>query len=179
MVILNFKISRRCAVQQTRRILLIVSILMLVLYGPALAQMGHAGEGGHGGKSPHGEMGHGKSVYDASCWTETLTEEQKAKVAQLRLEKKKIKYLTKAQIKAKKVELAILVTQDNPNQSAIEKKIEEILDLKREKMRKIYAIKIEIRKLLTPEQRVLFDMKMIKKAYHGKHHGHKEGHGER
>ena len=168
--------------KKSRNLLLVISILLLAFNAPAFAQSGHSGEGGHGSKSHHGVTGHGKSIHEASCWTETLTEEQKDQLAKLRLEKKKIKYLIKAQIKVKKVELATLVTQDNPDKMAIDRKIEEILELKREKMQKIYAIKLEIRKMLTPEQRILFDMKMLKKAYMGKghgHYGHKTGHGKR
>ncbi len=137
------------------------------------------GAGGHGSKSHHEEMGHGKGMHGPSCWMETMTEEQKAKAAKMRLEFKKVKYLLKAQMKVKKVELATLVTQDSPDQNAIDKKIEEILKLKREKMQKKYALKVAMRNMLTPEQRVSFDMHMLKKAYHGKGHGHKRGHGYR
>lgn len=160
--------------QKLRLGLLICSIFAVALSAPAFAQMGHMSEGGHGMKSQHREMVHGKSPYEASCWTETLTEEQKAKLAQLKLEYKKVKYLIKAQIRVKKIELATLVTQDNPDQSAINTKIDEILDLKREKMRKTYAFKVALRSMLTPDQRVLFDMKLLKKAAHGKHHGKKK-----
>ena len=162
-----------------RNMLLVISTLILATSAPAFAQTGHTGEGGHSIKSHHGEIGHGKGIYEASCWTETLTEEQKAKRAQMRLEFKKVKFLIKAQIKVKKVELAVLVTQDNPDQMAIERKIEEILVLKKEKMQKKYAYKVALRNMLTPEQRVLFDMKMLKKAYKGKSYGHKKGHGYR
>ena len=161
------------------KMLLVISILLLAFNAPAFAQMGHMKEGGHAMKPHHMEMGHGKGIYDASCWTETLTEEQKAKRAQMRLEYKKEKLLIKAKIKVKKVELATLVTQDNPDQSSMERQIEEILELKREKMRATYAYKVALRNMLTPEQRVLFDMKLLKKAYKGKGHGHKKGKGYR
>ena len=162
-----------------RNMLIVMSTLIFAAGVPAFAQTGHTGGGGHGMKSHHGEMRHGKGIYEASCWTETLTDEQKAKRAQMRLDFKKEKFLIKAQIKVKKIELATLVTQDNPDRSAIEQKIEEVLELKRQKMRKKYAYKIALRNMLTPEQRVLFDMGMLKKAYKGKGHGHKKGHGYR
>lgn len=162
-----------------RNLLLVISTLIFAANVPAFAQTGHTGVGGHAMKSHHEEPRHGKSIYEASCWTETLTDEQKAKRAQMRLEFKKVKFLIKAQIKVKKIELATLVTQDTPDRSAIERKIDEVLELKREKMRKKYAYKVALRNMLTPEQRVLFDMKMLKKAYKGKGHGHKKGHGYR
>jgi Spy/CpxP family protein refolding chaperone len=149
---------------------------MLAVNAPAFAQMGHMKEGGHSSKSQQGETGHGKGLHDASCWMETLTDEQKAKAAKMRLEFKKVKSLLKAQITVKKVELATLVTQDSPDQNAINKKIDEILDLKREKMRKKYAFKVAMRSMLTPEQRVSFDMHLLKKALHGTGHGYQKGH---
>jgi Spy/CpxP family protein refolding chaperone len=159
--------------------LLIFSILLLGLNAPALAQMGHMKEGTHSSKPQHREMGHGKGMHEASCWMKSLTAEQKATGAKLRLEFKKVKSLLKAKITVKKVELAILVTQDSPDQNAIDKKINEILELKREKMRKKYAFKVDMRSILTPEQRVSFDMHLLKKAQHGKGHGYKKEHGYR
>jgi Spy/CpxP family protein refolding chaperone len=166
-------------VKNSRNLLLVISIILLAFHAPAFAQMGHMKEGGHATKPHHTEMGHEKGMHGASCWMETMTEEQKAKAAKMRLEYKKVKFLLKAQIKVKKVELATLVTQDSPDQSAINKKIEEVLDLKREKMQKKYAFKVAMRSMLTPEQQVSFDMHMLKKALHGKGHGHKKGHGYR
>ena len=165
--------------QKSRNMILVFSILMLALNAPALAQMGHMKEGDHSSKPRHEKMDHGKGMHDASCWMETLTDEQKAKAAKMRLELKKVKSLLKAQITVKRVELATLVTQDNPDNNAIDKKIDEILELKREKMRKKNAFKVAMRSMLTPEQRVSFDMHLFKKALHGKGHGYKKGHGYR
>ena len=159
--------------------LLVISIFMLVFTAPAFAQMSHMREGGDATETHHEEMDQEKERHDDACWMKSMTDEQKAKAAKMRLKFKKVKYHLKAQITVKKVELATLVTQDNPDQDAINKKIEEILDLKREKMQKKYAYKVALRGMLTPEQRVSFDMHMLKKAYHGKGHGHKGGHGYR
>lgn len=161
--------------QKSRFLPLVFSIFLAAFSAPAFAQMGQMSESGQSMKSPHGEMAHGKSTYDASCWRDTLTEEQKAKIAKMRLGFKKKKYHIKAQIKVKKVELATLVAQDAPNQRDIEGKIDEILGLKKEKMRLKAAFKVSVRNELTPEQRVLFDMEILEKAYHGKKHGHKKG----
>ena len=74
----------------------------------------------------------------------------------------------------KKVELAPLVTEDQPDQNAINQKIDEILELKRGKMRKKYAFKVEVRRILTPDQRIFFDKKLFKKALHDKLHADKK-----
>jgi Spy/CpxP family protein refolding chaperone len=166
--------SRRRFMQKSKLILSVFTIFLVTFSAPVFAQMGHMSERGHGMKSSHGEMSHSKSTYDAACWTETLTEEQKAKMAQMRTEYKKKKYLLKAQIKVKKVELATLVTQDKPDQKAIEEKIDEISELIEKKMELKAAFNVSVRAELTPEQRVLFDMGMLKKAFHGKGHGYKK-----
>ncbi len=161
--------------QKTRNLLLVFSLLLLALNAPALAQM----SGMHEGKGQHREMGSEKGMHGGACWMESLTDEQKAKAAKMRLEYKKAKSLLKAQIKVKKVELVTLVTEDNPDQPAIDKKIDEILALKKQKMQKKYAYKIALRNMLSPEHRVSFDMSLLKKTVHGKGHGYKKKHGDR
>ena len=165
--------------QKLRMMVLSFTMIFLAFNAPTFAQMGHMKEGGHSSKAPQEKMGHGQGMHDASCWMETLTDEQKAKAAKMRLEFKKVKSLLKAQITVKKVELATMVAQDNPDQNAINKKIDEVLELKREKMQKKYAFKVAMRSMLTPEQQVSFDMHLLKKALHGKGHGYKKRHGYR
>ena len=90
----------------------------------------------------------------------------------LHLDFEKVKSRLLARITVNKVELATLMTQDNPDQNAIDKTIHEILELKKEKLQKKYMFKVNMRKMLTPEQRVLFDKQLFKKALNGKGHGH-------
>ncbi|MCA9473739.1 MAG: periplasmic heavy metal sensor [Nitrospirales bacterium] len=163
--------------QKTAQAILLSSIMMFLFSAPVLADMDHMQKGHHTGHH-RGDMNYGKKSHEVSCWTETLTDDQKAKFAKMRLELKKAKSLLKAQIKVKKIELVTLVTEDNPDQSAIDQKINEILALKKQKMQKKYAFKIAIRSMLTPEQRVQFDMSLLKKAVHGKGQGYqkKSGH---
>jgi Spy/CpxP family protein refolding chaperone len=77
----------------------------------------------------------------------------------------------KAKIKNLKVELAMLVTTDKPDTNAINKKIDELTKLKNDKMREKYKYIIAKRKVLTAEQQVLFDTRVIQKAMHGKGKG--------
>ena len=71
-----------------------------------------------------------------------------------------------------KVELALLITSDSPSKKEINSKIDQVLKLKGEKMHLAADHKVEVRKLLTTEQRVSFDTHVLKKAYRGKK-GHK------
>ena len=133
----------------------------LVLNTAALAdEQGMSQMGGHHGMK---------------CWRASLTEEQSTKYAQLKLAFKQKVLPLKAKIKQAKIDLALLVGTDNPNQNAIDKKIDEIAKMKAEKMRLKTAHRIEVRKLLTPEQRVSFDMKLLKKASRDRKGSHHRG----
>ena len=74
----------------------------------------------------------------------------------------------KAQAKAIKADLAVLAVADEPDSAAINAKIDELLALKRTMMINKYEYVAAQRKLLTPEQRVSFDMTVIKRSKHGK-----------
>jgi len=120
-------------------------------------------------------MGSGKHRGGES-WKSTLSDSQKKQIAKLKLDHKKQAYPVKAKITQAKVELAMLITADTPKQGEINQKIDELVKLKAEKMRLKAAHKIEVRKVLNKDQRVLFDIKMMKKALHGKKGGHRKGH---
>ena len=115
---------------------------------------------------------HGRHGMD---WKASLSESQNKQLASLKLDYKKQVYPLKLRLKQAKLELAELIATDKPNQRNIDKKIDEIVKLKAEKMRIKVAHKIAVRKILNSDQQVLFDLKMMKKAFHGKkggHHGH-------
>ncbi len=113
-------------------------------------------------------QGSGYAMGRGSSWKSTLSDEQRKKITRLKLDYKKKAIPLKLRIKQANVELAMLITKDSPNKKNIDKKIDEILKLKGEKMRLKTDHKIAVRKLLNDEQRVQFDMKALKKAYHGK-----------
>jgi len=108
-------------------------------------------------------------------WKASLSESQQDQLAKLKLDYKKDKYLLKTKLKQAKIELAILVTSDKPDQKALDNKINEIVQLKSKKMHTKVKHKIAVRKILNKEQRVKFDMKVLKKAFHGKKRGKKHG----
>ena len=150
-------------------LLLIIGTLMgsLGLTTTALAD--------HGRGMHDGGMYGGKSM-PGMCWKVTLTDEQRAKLAKVKLDYMKAKAPIKAKMKSVKVDLAILVTTDKPDMNAINKKIDELTKLKNDKIKEKYKYIAAKRKVLNDEQRVLFDMKIIKKAMKGKHKGgHKGG----
>ncbi len=127
---------------------------------------GKHGGGKHGGMHRGGKHG-GPHLY-GDDWRETLTDEQKAQLDRLHVAYAKTKAPRKARMKALKVELATLATAAEPSQKAIDAKIDQLLQTKREAMRAKYAYIADQRKVLTPEQQVSFDMHLIHKTMHGK-----------
>jgi Spy/CpxP family protein refolding chaperone len=128
--------------------------------------------GMHGDWSGHGFGGY---CHDDS-WKSDLSDNQQKEVQKARLGYLKKKDLIKAKLKQAKVEFATLLTEDSPSHSAINKKIDEISKLDSEKLRAKADYKIQIRKILNADQRVKFDMALMKKATSGKQgfrHGHR------
>ncbi|MEE8388627.1 MAG: hypothetical protein V3R65_08630 [Acidiferrobacterales bacterium] len=102
-------------------------------------------------------------------WRQTLSDQQRAKIDKLKLEYVKKKLALKAHKKVIKVELSLLATKDNPGTTEINKKIDQFIKLKNKILRNKYAHLIAVRKILTREQRVSFDLGVMKKARQGRH----------
>lgn len=111
--------------------------------------------------------GHGE---EAMRWKQTLTEDQKMKADKMHLELKKAMSVLDAKVKLKEAELNTMVTKDKPDTNAIHGKIGEIAELKKEMMTKKYDHILEMRSMLTPEQRVSFDLGISGWMHHeGRH----------
>lgn len=126
------------------------------------------------GMGPGGMMGgmHCGQGMRGACWKDTLTDEQRDKLAKIKLDHMKVQAPLKAEMKTIKVDLALLVTADKPDSAAINKKIDELTRLKNAKMKEKYKYLAAKRKVLNNKQRVLFDMHVIKKAMKGKKKGY-------
>jgi Spy/CpxP family protein refolding chaperone len=86
-----------------------------------------------------------------------LTEDQQKKVQALDLETEKAILPVRAQIEVKTAELKSLALSENPDKSAIDKKVEDIGTLRTQIMKKKIQNKLAVRAILTPDQRVEFD----------------------
>lgn len=147
----------------------VVVMLISIIAGLGFSAVASAergmGKGGMGGGMYCGQGMH------AACWKETLTDEQRTKLAKIKLDHMQIQAPVKAKMKTIKVDLALLVTADKPDTTAINKKIDELTKLKNAKMKEKYRYIAAKRKVLNNDQQVLFDMKVIKKAMKGKQKG--------
>jgi len=132
----------------------------------ALAQGGDQGHE-HGQKKEKAEakeegkcqgMMGGDMGKEMPAWKESLTEEQKMKADKMHLELKKAMSILEAKANLKEAELNGLITQDNPDTKAIQSNINDIMEIKKEMMIKKYDHMVEMRTILTPEQRLSFDL---------------------
>lgn len=85
-----------------------------------------------------------------------LSTEQIQKIEKLRLERQKTVLTLKTKIKSAHLDLQGLIMEGS-DQKILDKKIEEIGKMKTELMKKRVAHRMEIRNLLTDEQKVIFD----------------------
>ena len=106
---------------------------------------------------------HGDMRDSRDNWKSSLSDKQQKDIDKLRLTYKRSKYLLKAKMKQAKVEFALLITTDNPGKSDINNKIDQITKLKNEMLHLKADYKISVRKLLTEDQRVKFDLAVLKK----------------
>lgn len=156
-----------------------------VVASPVSAQE-HASKGGHSETTHHSDAkkhckmpckmkGHktSKTEHQSGAhkmhlftedWHDTLTQDQKIDIDKMHTQLMKESAPIKAEIKLKKIELAVLATQDQPDTEAIHKKIDEILDLKRQKMLKRFGHIVEMRHMLSSEQRLSYDAHIIGRA---------------
>jgi Spy/CpxP family protein refolding chaperone len=125
----------------------------LILTGGAFAQPEKMHSEGMG-KQCISDMKHGKHM----PMIPDMTEQQKEQVEQLRTEHLKVMLSLQNQLQEKMAQLRTLSTAEKVNMNDINKKIEEIGQLKIKLMKERVAHRQDIRKLLTEEQRVIFDM---------------------
>jgi Spy/CpxP family protein refolding chaperone len=136
------------------------------MHGDGMYGSGHHG-GMHGGGNHSGCKRGGSPLY-GDDWRATLTDEQMSQLDRLHVAYAKTKAPRKARMQALKVELTVLATAAAPDKEAINAKVDELLEIKRQALRARYAYIAAQQQVLTPDQQVSFDMQMIRKAMHGK-----------
>jgi Spy/CpxP family protein refolding chaperone len=99
-----------------------------------------------------------------SCGFE-LTDDQQKKIDAMDMETEKALLSVRAQIEVKNAEMKQLMLADKTDPVAVEKKIEEIGALKTQIEKKRILQQIAVRGLLTPEQRIGFDMKILRQGH--------------
>ncbi|MDQ7051351.1 MAG: Spy/CpxP family protein refolding chaperone [candidate division KSB1 bacterium] len=100
-----------------------------------------------------------------------LTDEQKAKMADLRLELQKEIAPLRAKLVALRTDLKLLLIEDNPNMRKIEARQSEISQVQEQISLARVRHQVKVRQMLTPEQRKKFDVFILsgKKGKRGMH----------
>ena len=144
--------------------LFLLSILLFAFSTVTFAQHGHGHtEKKHASKTTKHASGKNKLHMFSPVWMHTLSDEQKLAVDKMHLEVAKVEKLLRAQMKTTKMELNLLAVTDSPDMDAINKKIDEIAALKTKIMRNRFAHIVEMREALTPQQRISYDMAVLKR----------------
>ncbi|MFQ5427801.1 MAG: Spy/CpxP family protein refolding chaperone [Thermodesulfobacteriota bacterium] len=145
---------------------------------------------GHGGIPIGPEAGHPEGAHKAGykgCskkaghpgghhgWKTTLSKDQRDKIEAMHLALSRDMAPLKANLALKRAELKNMVTVDDPNIVAVKAKIKKIGAIKTKMLQKRYSHIVDMRKVLTPKQRLSFDLELISDTEHWQG-GHKGGH---
>ena len=155
--------------------LLIVAILT-ISSANALAQRGR----GMKGMSMPGER---MQRFQQACtqMIPDLTEEQKTQIQELRVEQMKQMTTFRNQLMEKRARLRTLETQDKPDMNAINSVIEDMGEIRTNMQKNRAEHRQEVREILTDEQRVFYDNRMMHRRgkFSGRRGGAYPGHGMR
>lgn len=94
-----------------------------------------------------------------------LSEEQQSQIEAITTETMKEHLPIRSKLQTLKAELDEMLIEDNPNQGAINRKVDEMSSLRTEMQKAHIDTRLRIRSLLTEEQRVKFDAM----GMHGRH----------
>lgn len=134
--------------------------------------------GGQGPMGPGmGTMGGMGPMRGAADWKDSLTKEQREKLDRMHLKLMKELLPLKDAKNTKKNEINLMVTADKPSKAAISKKAAEIADLSRQITEKKTLHHLEVREMLTLEQRPKFDMHLLRQSAIGHGDGRRSGMG--
>jgi Spy/CpxP family protein refolding chaperone len=107
-----------------------------------------------------GERGEGKTGRQP-CGLPNLTDAQKKQMEEIDQTVEKALIPLKAQVELKHAELNALLVAEKTDKAAIDKKIEEIGAIRVQIQKKRIGGRLEIRAILTPEQRIGFDKQSL------------------
>jgi Spy/CpxP family protein refolding chaperone len=90
-----------------------------------------------------------------------LTDEQKSKMADLRLAHQKENLPLRTELQGKMADLRLLKTEANPNLNKIDQAIEQAEKIRTKLQKVSVRHQLEVRKILTPEQQKLWDSRTL------------------
>ncbi len=175
--ITNLKIKKMRTLQKKSTVL-VVTLLFAVV---ALAQPNSQNQQNRG----KGQQANSQNMYKQQCHQERmashleLTEQQTEQLQALRLTHQQKMLFSRNELGEKKAKMQTLSTANPADMKAINTLIDEMSVVKVAMMKEKAAHKQEVRKLLSEEQRIKFDMYRHNKGRgHGNRQGNGNGHGQ-
>ncbi|MGE0371295.1 MAG: hypothetical protein AB7Q01_05315 [Gammaproteobacteria bacterium] len=114
---------------------------------------------GGAGHNHHGAMHSARAT--GRDWKDMLSDEQKAEVDWVTLRSSQQQQLLRAQMDVKEAELNQLIVGEDVLPDQWHAKLDELLQVKRDYMINKYQRLIEVRQVLNPQQRVIFDLDIL------------------
>jgi len=114
------------------------------------------------GHNHHSDEG-GKSKHKMPAWAKTLTGDQKTAVEEMHHKLDKDQEPFKQKEKALQQALNELTVKDNADLAQINARIDELMEVKNKILRLRYAHLVEMRVILTEEQRTSYDASVLKR----------------
>lgn len=136
-----------------------IPVMVVMVTAVLFALPVHAGEDKGHGKGMHGAAK--KAHHFTAHWAKTLSDEQKLKVDQMHLALDRELVVLKARAALLEKELNALAARDDADLEAIHAKIDELMKVKGAILRQRFDHIVEMRAILTPQQRISYDMGVL------------------
>jgi len=150
-----------------QRLTLFIALSTLIIT-PVFASEGQAMQGHHGMKH-HADKSHGKTEkkkghHFSPHWAKTLSDEQKIAIDRMHLDLNRELSVLNARAELAQKELNAYTVSDNAKTATINNMIDKLLAVKKQILEKRYAHLREMRHALTAEQRISYDMGVLKRS---------------
>ena len=145
-------------------LILILAALMVTQMWAQPGQGMRQGQGRHGMK---GMMGHGNMMCDML----DLTTDQQKQMNEMKLNMEKEMLPLRSEMMQAKGELRLLKVENKPNLKAINNKIDDVVSLKAKIMKLRAKHQLEVRSILTDEQKLKWDQRQLHKKGRKGHRG--------
>lgn len=132
---------------------------LVVSAGPEAPSAHHEAPSAAAGS--HDDAAHKSTHNFTDHWVKTLSGDQKKHADMMHLELDRELVVLKAQEELAQKQINILVTRDNAAINAVNAKIDELMGIKKQILRSRYAHILEMRTMLTPGQRISYDMETL------------------
>ena len=135
-----------------KRLIPLLSVFIILMLAPMLLAQPHQ----------HAMMPKNDMAPQRMCAGMDLTDDQEAKMADLKLAHQKEMLPLQTELQGKMAEVQLLQTEDKPDLKKIDQLIEATQTIRTKMQKAMVRHHLDIRAILTPEQKRQFDSRMLK-----------------